>query len=228
MSRRQKDKRTAQRQITNRQRDQVVVKPRNENQAQYLMSMISNDITFCMGPAGSGKSSVAVGLACNWLQDGKVDRIIITRPTVETGGSIGFLPGSFEDKLSPYVAPVIEEMHKYLGKEATAKLRDSGLIELCPLQFMRGRNFHRCFMILDEAQNATFDQIKMFITRLGIGSRAVINGDVEQTDLPKHLQDGFLKVVNKVHDVPGIGVCEFDSSDIVRHPIIGAVLERLK
>lgn len=228
MSRRQKNKRNVQRKLTNRDSAKVIVEPRNPNQSRYLLSMIENDVTFCLGPAGSGKSSVAVGLACNWLQDSKVDRIIITRPTVESGGSIGFLPGSFEDKLNPYVLPVIEEMYKYLGREMTAKLRETGKIELCPLQFMRGRNFHNCFMILDEAQNATADQIKMFITRIGLRSRAVINGDVDQTDLPKHLQGGLIDIIRKVETVPKVGFCQMEYSDIERHPIIGAILERLK
>lgn len=228
MSRSQKNKRALQRQITNRNREPVVVKPKSWNQSRYLMSMIENDITFCLGPAGSGKSSVAVGLACNWLQDNKIERIVITRPTVETGGTLGLLPGSADDKMNPYVMPIIEEMHKYIGKEMTSKLRESGMIELCPLQLMRGRNFHKCFMILDEAQNATFEQIKMFITRIGMNSRAVINGDIEQTDLPKHLQGGLTHVMSRVNGVPGVGLCQLDSSDIVRHPIIGAILERLK
>ena len=119
-------------------------------------------------------------------------------------------------------------MHKYIGKEMTTKLRASGIIELCPLQLMRGRNFHKCFMILDEAQNATFEQIKMFITRIGINSRAVINGDVDQTDLPKSLQGGLINIMERVNGVTGVGLCQLESSDIVRHPIIGAILERLK
>lgn len=228
MSRAQKNKKNVQRQFSNRDSEKVVVKAKNLNQANYLLSMINNDITFCLGPAGSGKSSVAVGLACNWLQDKKVERIIITRPTVETGGSIGFLPGSFEEKLSPYIAPIVEEMHKYLGKETTSKLREAGMIEICPLQFMRGRNFHNCFMILDEAQNATFEQIKMFITRIGLGSRAVINGDVDQADLPKNLRGGMVSIMDKIEGVHGVGMCKLDASDIVRNPIIGPILERLK
>lgn len=228
MSKSQKYKRSLQREITNRNREPIIVKPKSPNQSQYLMSMINNDITFCLGPAGSGKSSVSVGLACNWLQDKKVERIVITRPTIEAGSTLGLLPGSPDDKINPYVLPIIEEMHKYIGKEMTTKLRASGIIELCPLQLMRGRNFHKCFMILDEAQNATFEQIKMFITRIGINSRAVINGDVDQTDLPKSLQGGLINIMERVNGVTGVGLCQLESSDIVRHPIIGAILERLK
>lgn len=228
MSRRQKEKRETKREISNRNRQPIEIKPKNINQELYLISMVENDVTFCIGPAGSGKSSVAVALACSWLEQSKVERIIITRPTVETGGTLGLLPGSVDDKLNPYVMPILEEMYKYIGKEMTNKLRSAGIIELCPLQLMRGRNFHKCFMILDEAQNATFEQIKMFITRIGINSRAVINGDVDQTDLPKHLRDGLIDVMERVDGVPGVGLCQLNSAGIIRHPIIAPILERLK
>lgn len=225
---RKNNKRTIQRQLSNQNTPRIIVQPKSLNQHRYLMSMITNDLTFCLGPAGSGKSSVAVGLACNWLQEKKVERIIITRPTVESGGSIGFIPGDKDEKLLPYVTPVLEEMYKYMGRETTNKMKDAGIIEIAPLQFMRGRNFHNCFMLLDEGQNATYEQIKMFITRIGLNSRAVINGDTEQTDLPGHLQGGLSAIINRIDSVNGVGVCRLDNSDIVRNPIIGRILERLK
>lgn len=228
MSRQQKNKRTTQRQMTNRNTERRIVTPKSENQRNYIISMVENDITFCTGPAGSGKSSVSVGLACNWLQDNKVSRIIITRPTVEAGRGIGFIPGTLEEKMLPYMMPVLEEMNKYLGREAVSKLRDVGVIEMCPLEYMRGRNFHNCFIILDEAQNATYEQIKMVMTRIGIGSRVVVNGDIDQSDLPNHAKGGMVSIMNKLYDLDGVGICELDSTDIVRHSIIGKVLERLK
>lgn len=228
MSRRQKDRRAAQRQATNRTQERIIIRPKSLNQQNYILSMVENDITFCTGPAGSGKSSVAVGLACNWLQDNKVNKIIITRPTIEAGRGLGHLPGDKDEKLLPYVMPVLEEMYKYLGRETTRKLRDAEIIEICPLEYMRGRNFHNCFMILDEAQNATYEQIKMFMTRIGIGSRAVINGDAEQTDLPEKFRGGMINMINRLDNLEGVGICHLDAGDIVRNPIIGRILERLK
>lgn len=228
MSRRQKDRRAAQRQAGNRNQERIVVRPKSLNQQNYIISMVENDITFCTGPAGSGKSSVAVGLACNWLQENKISRIIITRPTIEAGKGLGHLPGDKDEKLLPYVMPVLEEMHKYIGREMVRKLKDAGIIEICPLEYMRGRNFHNCFMILDEAQNATYEQIKMFMTRIGIDSRAVINGDADQTDLPEKFRGGMISIMNKVDGLQGVGVCQLEASDIVRNPIIGRILERLK
>ena len=228
MSRSQKNKRAVQRQATNRNQERMVVRPKSLNQQNYIISMVENDITFCTGPAGSGKSSVAVGLACSWLQENKVSRIIITRPTVEAGRGLGYLPGDKDEKLLPYVMPVLEEMNKYLGREMVRKLKEAEIIEICPLEYMRGRNFHNCFMILDEAQNATYEQIKMFMTRIGIGSRAVINGDAEQTDLPERFRGGMLNMISKLNDLQGVGICELEATDIVRNPIIGRILERLK
>jgi phosphate starvation-inducible protein PhoH and related proteins len=228
MSRRQKDRRAAQRQAGNRNQERIVVRPKSLNQQNYIISMVENDITFCTGPAGSGKSSVAVGLACNWLQENKISRIIITRPTIEAGKGLGHLPGDKDEKLLPYVMPVLEEMHKYIGREMVRKLKDAGIIEICPLEYMRGRNFHNCFMILDEAQNATYEQIKMFMTRIGIDSRAVINGDADQTDLPERFRGGMINIMSKVDGLQGVGVCQLEASDIVRNPIIGRILERLK
>ena len=205
-----------------------ILQPKSINQETYIISMVENDVTVCTGPAGSGKSSVAVGLACSWLLENKVDKIIITRPTVENGRGLGYLPGDKDEKIHPYLVPVLEEMEQYLGKMMLTKFREAGIIEMCPLEYMRGRNFHDSFMILDEAQNATYEQIKMFMTRIGIDSRAVINGDADQTDLPEKFRGGMVSIMNKVDGLQGVGVCQLEASDIVRNPIIGRILERLK
>ena len=158
--------------------------PKTENQADYIRAIVESHISICGGPAGSGKTAVCVGLACEYLLDQKVNKIVVTRPVIESGNGLGYLPGAFDEKIRPYLVPIMEEMGAYLGKDALKTLRGSGAIEICPLEFMRGRNFHESFIILDEAQNATFEQIKMFITRIGRKSKAVINGDVKQSDLP--------------------------------------------
>ena len=205
-----------------------VLQPKSINQENYIISMVENDVTVCTGPAGSGKSSVAVGLACSWLLENKVEKIIITRPTVENGRGLGYLPGNKDEKIHPYLVPVLEEMEQYLGKMMLTKFREAGIIEMCPLEYMRGRNFHDSFMILDEAQNATYEQIKMFLTRIGLHSRAVINGDADQSDLPHSMRGGLEYVSDKLFGLKGIGVCELDASYIVRNTIIGRILERLK
>lgn len=205
-----------------------ILKPKSINQENYIISMVENDVTICTGPAGSGKSSVAVGLACSWLLENKIEKIIITRPTVENGRGLGFLPGNKDEKIHPYLVPVLEEMEQYLGKMLLEKYRAIGTIEMCPLEYMRGRNFHHSFMILDEAQNATFEQIKMFLTRIGMYSTAVINGDADQSDLPISMRGGLEHVQKKLFGLQGVGTCELDASDIVRNPIIGRILERLK
>lgn len=205
-----------------------ILQAKSVNQENYIISMAENDVTICTGPAGSGKSSVAVGLACSWLLENKVEKIIITRPTVENGRGLGYLPGDKDEKIHPYLVPVLEEMEQYLGKMLLSKLKESNIIEMCPLEYMRGRNFHHSFMILDEAQNATYEQIKMFLTRIGMYSRAVINGDMQQSDLPRSLRGGLDHIRGRLFGLQGIGVCELQATDIVRNPIIGRILERLE
>ena len=182
---------TSRKKKTARNNSRKKLSPKTENQADYIRDMVESHITVCCGPAGSGKTAVCVGLACEYLLDQKVNKIVVTRPVVESGNGLGYLPGGFDEKIQPYLVPIIEEMNAYLGRDGFKALKESGCIEICPLEFMRGRNFHESFMILDEAQNATFDQIKMFITRIGRRSKAVINGDVRQTDLPLRMQGGM-------------------------------------
>jgi phosphate starvation-inducible PhoH-like protein len=204
------------------------LKAKTENQAEYIRSMVESDVTFCSGPAGSGKTAVAVGLACEYLLEDKIEKIVITRPVVESGRGIGFLPGSLTEKVHPYMVPIIEEMKLYLGMETYNSMRTTNTIEICPLEYMRGRNFHGTFMILDEAQNATFEQIKMFLTRIGIGSKAVINGDLDQTDLRGDAYGGLSVCMDKLNNLKGLSICKLDNSDIVRNDIISRILVRLK
>jgi phosphate starvation-inducible PhoH-like protein len=204
-----------------------ILKPKSKNQAVYIKSMIDNDVTFCSGPAGSGKTALAVGLASQFLQEGKVEKVIITRPVVESGRGLGFLPGTLTEKILPYLIPIIEEMKLYLGADAFNLSKSQNIIEMCPLEYMRGRNFHNTFMILDEAQNATFEQIKMFLTRIGMGSKAIINGDLSQTDLNDYAEGGLDECMTKLEKVDGVGVCRLFGGDIVRNKIIADILEAL-
>lgn len=211
---------------------QYEIKPKTYNQEIYMKSMIKNSITFCSGPAGTGKSSVSVGVAVKLLLDQKygIDKIIITRPVIEARGAsqgLGYMPGTKEDKMRPYLMPIFDELHKYLGVNETKKMMETGKIEICPLEFMRGRTFNSSFMILDEAQNCTYDQIKLFVTRLGMQSKAVINGDPTQSDLYDSKQGGFVEIMQKIYDIEDVSICILDQSDIVRNPIISKLLERI-
>jgi phosphate starvation-inducible PhoH-like protein len=226
MSRKKRASRKSPTQPRRPHRKQLI--PKTENQENYIISMSESDVTFCSGPAGSGKTNCSVGLACEYILDDKVDKIVITRPVVETGRGLGFLPGTLTEKVQPYLIPTTEELKAYLGVETYNSMRSTNTIEICPLEYMRGRNFHHTFMILDEAQNATFEQIKMFITRIGIGSKAVINGDLEQTDLYGNEGGGLFSCINKLKDVPGVGICELDYCDIIRNGIIPKILAKLK
>jgi len=214
MSRRKRPKNNSPKRLT----------PKTKNQADYIRVMSENDITICSGPAGSGKTAVAVGLACEYLRDNKVEKIVITRPVVESGKGLGYLPGSFAEKIHAYLVPVLEEMGRYFKEEDINKMRSAGIIEVCPLEYMRGRNFHRSFMILDEAQNATFEQIKMFITRTGRESKAVINGDIQQSDLPFKMRGALDKCMDKLDGIQGIGISELERKDIIRNKLISTIL----
>lgn len=203
------------------------LKPKTRNQSDYIRSMSESDITFCVGPAGSGKTAVAVGLACEYLLAGTIEKILITRPVVESGRGLGYLPGTLTEKIYPYLVPTIEEMKLYLNNDTFNMYKNQNNIELCPLEYMRGRNFHNTFMILDEAQNATYEQIKMFLTRIGMGSKAVINGDVTQTDLNEWSDGGLDDCIDRLKDVNGVSICELTSEDIVRNKIIAQIIARL-
>ena len=201
------------------------LKAKTQNQQEYIREIEGNDVTLCTGPAGTGKT--AVGLACDYLLDGRVDKIVVTRPVIEAGRGLGFLPGTFEEKIHPYLIPVLEEMEYRLSPNRAKAYRDEGKIEVCPLEYMRGRNFHNSFMILDEAQNATFEQLKMFITRIGWNSKAVINGDMDQTDLMEIEQGGLDKFLYRLDEIDGVGIAELTDEDIIRNKIISKILNAL-
>ena len=204
------------------------LKPRSENQKNYIRTVAENTITFCQGLAGSGKSHIAIGIALEYLLENKVSRIIITRPIVEAGEKIGYLPGSAEEKIHPYLLPMLDEINHFISTAFYASLRLNNKIEIVPLGLMRGRNFHNCFIVADECQNASYDQLKMLLTRIGQNSKMVLTGDIKQSDLSRHLQGGFLDVINTLEGVEGIGISRLESIDIVRNPIIGNILTRLE
>lgn len=203
------------------------VKPRSQNQKEYIDNISQNVITFCKGVAGSGKTHLAVGMALEYLLENKVKKIIITRPVVEAGEKIGYLPGSAEEKLHPYLLPLLDEVHHFISSAQYAGLKANNRIEIVPLGLMRGRNFHDCFVVADECQNASYQQLKMLLTRIGNGSKLVLTGDISQSDLHQHLQGGFHVMTNVLTNVDGISLSLLDHSDIVRNPIIGKILTHL-
>ncbi|WP_058307413.1 PhoH family protein [Gracilibacillus massiliensis] len=194
-------------------------------QRHYLQTMKQNDLVFGIGPAGTGKTYLAVVMAVHALKNGKVKRIILTRPAVEAGESLGFLPGDLKEKVDPYLRPLYDALHDVLGTEHTMRLIERGTIEIAPLAYMRGRTLDDAFVILDEAQNTTNAQMKMFLTRLGFGSKMVITGDITQIDLPNGVQSGLTQAKEKLANMKGIGVVYLSQSDVVRHPIVQKIIE---
>lgn len=204
------------------------LKPRTENQKEYIRTVAENTITFCQGVAGSGKTHIAIGMAIEALLDDKVKKIIITRPVVESGEKIGYLPGTAEEKLHPYLLPILDEICYFIPMSQYASLKLNNKIEVVPLGLMRGRNFHNSFIVADECQNATYDQLKMLLTRTGLNSKIVLTGDVGQSDLHMSQKGGFGTMIRYLSRVPGIGVSELSHGDIVRNPIIGSILTALE
>ena len=203
------------------------LKPRSDNQKDYIRTVAENTITFCQGLAGSGKTHIAIGMALEYLLDSKVNRIVITRPVIEAGEKIGYLPGTAEEKLHPYLLPIIDEINHFISIAQYASLKLNNKIEVVPLGLMRGRNFHNCFIVADECQNASYEQLKMLLTRVGTNSKLVLTGDIGQSDLNRHLQGGFIHMINALDGIDGIGNTKLESSDIVRNPIIAKILSRL-
>lgn len=203
------------------------LKPRTENQKDYIRVIAENTITFCQGLAGSGKTHIAIGMALEYLLDEKVKKIIITRPVLEAGEKIGYLPGTAEEKLHPYLLPILDEINYFISSAQYAALRLNNKIEVVPLGLMRGRNFHNSFIVADECQNASYEQLKMLLTRTGNESKMVLTGDVGQSDLSRHLQGGFIDLINTLDGLDGIGISRLEASDIVRNPIIAKILGRL-
>jgi phosphate starvation-inducible protein PhoH and related proteins len=194
-------------------------------QRQYVNAIRKNDLVFGIGPAGTGKTYLAVVMAVNALKTGQVNKIILTRPAVEAGESLGFLPGDLKEKVDPYLRPLYDALHDILGAEHTQRLIERGTIEIAPLAYMRGRTLDDAFVILDEAQNTTHAQMKMFLTRLGFGSKMVITGDQTQIDLPRGAKSGLIVAEEILMNVNGISFVFLEQSDVVRHPLVGRIIE---
>jgi len=216
-----------------RQRDSkniVISVPRGEvkgqgtNQKRYLKSILNNDINFGIGPAGTGKTYLAVACAVDALENERVRRIVLVRPAVEAGERLGFLPGDLEQKIDPYLRPLYDALYEMVGFERVAKLMERHVIEVAPLAYMRGRTLNDAFIILDEAQNTTVEQMKMFLTRMGFGSKAVITGDITQIDLPRSTLSGLRHVIDVLRPVDGVSFSFFKTQDVVRHPLVQRVV----
>ncbi len=197
---------------------------RSEKQSEYIKALKENDIVLSLGPAGTGKSFLAVSVAVTLLMEKKIDRVILSRPAVEAGEKLGFLPGDMKDKVDPYLRPLYDALYELFGADKIDKKIESGEIEIAPLAFMRGRTLKNCFAILDEAQNATETQIKMFLTRIGENSKLVVNGDPSQVDLINKAHSGLIKSKNILIDIKEIKLIEFDHNDVVRHPLVSKII----
>jgi phosphate starvation-inducible PhoH-like protein len=202
-----------------------MIKGRGINQRRYLNQIVRHDINFGIGPAGTGKTYLAVACAVEALEREQIRRIVLVRPAVEAGERLGFLPGDLSQKVDPYLRPLYDALYDMLGAERVAKLIERGVIEIAPLAYMRGRTLNDSFIILDEAQNTTTDQMKMFLTRLGFGSTAVITGDLTQIDLPRERQSGLKQVVSILQGVQGVSFTFFNAKDVVRHPIVARIIQ---
>ena len=198
--------------------------PRTPAQSAYMDMLARDEMVFGIGPAGTGKTYLAVAQGVAMLQAGRVDRIVLSRPAVEAGERLGFLPGDMKEKVDPYLRPLYDALHDMLPAEQVARRLAAGEIEIAPLAFMRGRTLAHCFAILDEAQNTTAAQMKMFLTRMGDGSRMAITGDPSQVDLPPGQKSGLVEAISILRDVPGIGFTHFDERDVVRHPLVGRIV----
>ncbi|HWU68149.1 MAG TPA: PhoH family protein [Stenotrophobium sp.] len=202
-----------------------VVRGRSPHQKQYLKNIATHDLSFGIGPAGTGKTYLAVASAVNALERDRVRRIVLVRPAVEAGEKLGFLPGDMADKINPYLRPLYDALYEMLGFEKVSRLVEKSVIEVAPLAFMRGRTLNESFIILDEAQNTTVEQMKMFLTRIGFGSVAVVTGDVTQIDLPRHEKSGLRHAMAVLEGVAGIAFSPFRKEDVVRHPLVQAIVQ---
>ncbi len=201
-----------------------VIKPRNPNQSQYVANIINHDIAFGIGPAGTGKTYLAVAAAVDALERQEIRRILLTRPAVEAGEKLGFLPGDLSQKVDPYLRPLYDALFEMLGFEKVEKLMERNVIEVAPLAYMRGRTLNDAFIILDESQNTTTEQMKMFLTRIGFNSKAVITGDITQVDLPRGVRSGLRHGIDVLQDVQGISFNFFNANDVVRHPVVARIV----
>ncbi len=203
----------------------LVISPRNVSQEKFLKEILKNDLTFGIGPAGTGKTYLAVAVAVSELMLNKVQKIILARPAVEAGEHLGFLPGDLSQKVDPYLKPLYDALYEMIGPERVNKLLERGIIELAPLAYMRGRTLNNSYIILDEAQNCTKSQMKMFLTRIGFGSSAIVTGDITQTDLPKGSRSGLLDAIEVLEGEKNISFSRFESKDVVRHGLVQRIIE---
>ncbi|MFQ2107330.1 PhoH family protein [Aeromonas rivipollensis] len=202
-----------------------LIKPRSPNQAQYISNIVRHDISFGIGPAGTGKTYLAVAAAVDALERQEIRRILLTRPAVEAGEKLGFLPGDLSQKVDPYLRPLYDALFEMLGFERVEKLMERNIIEVAPLAYMRGRTLNDAFIILDEAQNTTTEQMKMFLTRIGFNSKAVVTGDITQVDLPRSTKSGLRHALEVLQGVDGLSFNFFESKDVVRHPVVARIVQ---
>jgi phosphate starvation-inducible PhoH-like protein len=200
------------------------VRPRTDGQARYVRAMQENDLTFCIGPAGTGKTFLAVGMAVNLLRQGQVKRIVLVRPAVEAGERLGFLPGDIVAKVNPYLRPLFDALNDMLEPEQVKRYMENDVIEIVPLAYMRGRTLNQAVIILDEGQNTTLLQMKMFLTRMGNGSKIIVTGDITQVDLPRQTRSGLIDAVHRLRDLDQIAIIYLNESDIVRHPLVQKIV----
>jgi phosphate starvation-inducible PhoH-like protein len=201
------------------------IRPRTDGQARYVRAMRDNDLTLCVGPAGTGKTYLAVGMAVSLLRQGETKKIVLVRPAVEAGERLGFLPGDIVAKVNPYLRPLFDALHDMIEPEQVKRYMDNDIIEIVPLAYMRGRTLNRAVIILDEGQNTTIPQMKMFLTRMGMGSKIIVTGDVTQVDLPKQTRSGLIDAIHRLRDLERIGIVYLDEHDIVRHPLVQKIVK---
>ncbi len=201
------------------------ISPRNSKQAEYLNSINNHDIVFAIGPAGTGKTYLAVSKAIEFFEKGEVQRLVFVRPAVEAGEKLGFLPGDLVEKVLPYLRPIYDALYEMIGFKETQKLIQTDVIEILPLAFMRGRTLNEAFIILDEAQNTTILQMKMFLTRMGFGSKTVITGDITQVDLPQGTDSGLSHAIKLLANIKDISIHTFTSREVVRHPLVSQIVD---
>jgi phosphate starvation-inducible PhoH-like protein len=200
------------------------VRPRTDGQARYVRGMQDNDLTFCIGPAGTGKTFLAVGMAVSLLRQGQVKRIVLVRPAVEAGERLGFLPGDIVAKVNPYLRPLFDALNDMMEPEQVKRYMENDIIEIVPLAYMRGRTLNQAVIILDEGQNSTVPQMKMFLTRMGNGSKIIVTGDITQIDLPRQMRSGLVDAVHRLRDLDRIAIIYLDEHDIVRHPLVQQIV----